>query len=39
VNDNTTASYGIINQELDPYGYGFQYTNEKNTVNKSIKKP
>jgi hypothetical protein len=35
VNDNTTASYGIINQELDPYGYGFQYTNEKNILSTS----
>jgi len=30
VNDNTTASYGLINPVLDPYGNGFQYTNEYN---------
>ena len=36
VNDNTTASYGIINQEVDPYGYGFQYTNEKNILSTSV---
>ena len=36
VNENTTASYGILNQELDPYGYGFQYTNEKNILSTSV---